>query len=1211
MMLPMLLLISVVAFSPAQTTSGDLTLSIADVPPVSALDEAIPVNVALRNDGRATIQGEVRLEVIDTWRVDGEGTQPVQIDPETTSELTFQCVPGSGTYAAHYPIHATATLMTPDGERTLRTVLVVEVAREAVSSAREMATEVTRLELTSPGVVELCSLKQAQISFVVGEVEKRQPAGWTGADDETGTSVHMTAVERGDRRRAIGVHPPWRIGWGVAQIAYQLSLPETEPLLLSFATAIRDHVPDREPPSDGVLFEVWVKPSGTADGERIFERFSDAKRWEDAAVDITKFAGQQVELILATHPGPEKNTTCDQAYWAEPVLVAGSQKDDAETPEQRAGRRQQSIELAKEAASGNSGTLAWPLGTDCGIAVVPGPLGIVDAMVSIATNEETATFEGFRVEIGNRRLGDWRSGLRLGETVHDAGVYRLPIQDAEREYALITHLWNEEAGLRASFALDGIVPDDQGHPRITHISLGPVDQPVHRLYAGHGNVLEEPGKLRIGYSGFGLSTSFAGFDFANGVSLVQATNIPPDAVTVDPEQGLATLEAHHPLTFTLVPSADGAFGAARKYRQIAQPEASPSISKLLGRMCLDQWGGDYRQAGLDLERAAQYGLTDSVFVKHVWQRWGYDYRLPDIFPPAGSWSDFEQMADACKRHGILFAPHDNYIDFYPDAPGFSYRHILFNPDGTPQRAWYNKGRQAQSYRWLPHAFQTWMESNLQQIRDSIAPTSYFIDVFSAIGPMDYHDEAGNFYPKTATVERWGSAFDEVRETFDGAPTISEAGHDALMGHLDAAQADHQGWSPEAERWTWGAPASDGERIPWHDMVSHGKFILFAGGLGSRYAAGGHANMHGYGSDDYLSMTVLGGRNPMCDGPFSRRTVMTYWLLHDICAELSKRELTRHTFVDDNIHQQMTWFGEDARVLVNRSHTEMELGDETVPRYGFTAKAGDYRANILRREGVITAFAESPESLFLDARPPEHFGGLPLHVEILGVEALGDRRFALLSRWVVQSPIADKGRPFLHFVNAEVAPESENIAFQGGFSIGPEQWEQLGIYEVRAEVQLPEEMPAGEYGVRYGIYQPERGGKRLPIPGARDATQRRIGGTIVVTEADSNGLTFEYRPPEPDEATERLNLARQLIDFGPIMTNGAFRLLKMDRLVIPLPDSADFEVIFNLDKLGYPAIQRVEALDEQHQIIKEMEIHTQEELLHFTGEQGIFAYRLVE
>ena len=83
------------------------------------------------------------------------------------------------------------------------------------------------------------------------------------------------------------------------------------------------------------------------------------------------------------------------------------------------------------------------------------------------------------------------------------------------------------------------------------------------------------------------------------------------------------------------------------------------------------------------------------------------------------------------------------------------------------------------------------------------------------------------------------------------PMISEAGTDALIGSLDAGQSDHFG----AERWMSKNQFADSERVPWHDMVTHGKFVLFAGGLGGRYAAqdwktNGDPLIHGYGSDDY-------------------------------------------------------------------------------------------------------------------------------------------------------------------------------------------------------------------------------------------------------------------------------------------------------------------------------------------------------------------------
>jgi len=81
-----------------------------------------------------------------------------------------------------------------------------------------------------------------------------------------------------------------------------------------------------------------------------------------------------------------------------------------------------------------------------------------------------------------------------------------------------------------------------------------------------------------------------------------------------------------------------------------------------------------------------------------------------------------------------------------------------------------------------------------------------------------------------------------------AAMISESGHDALIGSIDGVQADH--WRPEC----WLKNSKDADRTPWHDMVTHGKMVLFAGGLGSRYDPD---PKHGYGSDDYLSNTVLG------------------------------------------------------------------------------------------------------------------------------------------------------------------------------------------------------------------------------------------------------------------------------------------------------------------------------------------------------------------
>jgi hypothetical protein len=249
----------------------------------------------------------------------------------------------------------------------------------------------------------------------------------------------------------------------------------------------------------------------------------------------------------------------------------------------------------------------------------------------------------------------------------------------------------------------------------------------------------------------------------------------------------------------------------------------------------------------------------------------------------------------------------------------------------------------------------------------------FLDVFTAVTPFDYYDRAGNFYPHTRTAKEWGAAFDNARRLLGPtAPMLSEAGLDALIGSLDGAQSDHF----PAQRWDM--KFADAERTPWHDMATHGRFVLFAGGLANRYGAlrWDYTTQpgHGYGSDDYLSNTVIGGRNPMSDGPFSRDAVMTYWLLHDVCASLARATFETHAFGAD-VHQQHTTFGNGGKVWTNRGKTDWEItmdGKKRVlPEYGFYVETPEATAGVLLRHGRRVAFSVSGRTVFVDARPEKN------------------------------------------------------------------------------------------------------------------------------------------------------------------------------------------------------------------------------------------------
>ena len=148
----------------------------------------------------------------------------------------------------------------------------------------------------------------------------------------------------------------------------------------------------------------------------------------------------------------------------------------------------------------------------------------------------------------------------------------------------------------------------------------------------------------------------------------------------------------------------------------------------------------------------------------------------------------------------------------------------------------------------------------------------------ALNWNDYLDREGRFHSKNETSVSWGRGFELYREGFrrPDAVCVSEAGQDHLVGIADAGQSITAVFVNLIGNYIlifghFGAPKllgranfADSERTPWHDIATHGYYVLFAGGLGGRYQEeagwhrGGDAELHGYGSDDYLSNCIIGG-----------------------------------------------------------------------------------------------------------------------------------------------------------------------------------------------------------------------------------------------------------------------------------------------------------------------------------------------------------------
>ena len=1210
------------AFNDPVDIVGSLTVRLEGPALVTQVDKPYAVTVVLENGADAAVEGAVRLAVIDGWTTEPAKPVPFAVKGKQSARVPFQVRVAKGAFNALYPIHAFAEIKVQDRSQTAHPVLIVET-KLAQPPQPAVAIDWQPVPVPKTGGLAIGRLTQKRVVVQPFDGQPQtMPVGWTGSEPQTRASVVTgQRIERGESREAIGIHPPWASGkTGTAWIEFPLQLPQASPIRLAFATAIRTHAADRgEPASDGVTFRVRVAPfdapAGQA-GEVLFERHSDAKVWQPAEVDLAKFAGQKIRLQLESDPGPKRNTTCDQSYWAEPIVLVGTPAQEPAFPP------------AAQAPSQLLGVVKHEGGTQ-EVRLWPGQRGLLDATVGFVSGQRRLLFHGLHVRAGDDDLRDRYSVSSLQGTVDEAseggrrvrhqfsgpaGAFDLLIElKVEHDTGLQCRVWLERAPK----------PKPWSVVYLQDVSLGSWSAKARKIYAGPGNVLQDPEAFRLSFDGHRCSTSFVGFEFTDGPALLQAVNVPPDQLVVDPKAGLYTLHTPHQQTITLIP-ASNVWQAVKRYRQVNGLKPAAGVQKLAGRFVFDLWGGRYAESSEALRRSFQYGLTDSVVVWHNWQRWGYDYRLPDILPAnpsLGTVEEFDQLAKACKAHGVLFAPHDNYIDFYPDAQGYSYDHIAFTQDRRPVRAWLNRGRKAQSYRWRPDRLRPFLERNLRQLRAAHSPTAYFIDVWSSARPYDCWTSDGQFIDRLQTRRVWGEAFAWIRELLGkDAPQISESGHDQLIGWLDGAQTNHLRVDvPPPGRYSWSVwdiKCADAQRVPWFDAAHHDRFILHGAGYQSRYAAGLEPSLHGIYSDDYITTEVLTGHPAMVPAPFGRDVVRKYWLLHDLMRALALRQIEEVVFHEGNLHRQLVRWSGGGQVWVNRGTDDWTVEEHVLPPYGFLArvpsKEGNVEAAIERREEVIVDWARGPSGYYVNARPVIQ-NRWPVRPSLESIRLVDGRKLQLSLQWEAERSLPLPLSVFIHFVD-----EKGEILFQASQKSGEPTTEWLDTVQNAGHSSDSRHDPCRpESRVARRAVRPAERHPGPPLLGVDDGSHRIRLGTLQTVGEQAKIKSVVWKPLEegPDPVLARLNPEGVPIPFDAVTSDGACRLTwrrpgsPADAVCLIVPDapsgSAGKSCPWDL-----PTPRQIEAISEDGETIERRTVRTvYEGVVAVHCKKGVYAYRL--
>ncbi len=195
------------------------------------------------------------------------------------------------------------------------------------------------------------------------------------------------------------------------------------------------------------------------------------------------------------------------------------------------------------------------------------------------------------------------------------------------------------------------------------------------------------------------------------------------------------------------------------------------------------------------------GIDHALVFISGWANLGYDRQHPDPLPPApaaGGWDGLKRLTDTCRDLGYPFIFHDQYRDYYLDAPSFNKQFVIHEEDaslpatifpgsrfgdakiGTMPIMWHWDGGK-QSY--LNARFQAGhLRKNYQLFFDhGIHPDGIYIDVIGYVPPdEDFNPE----HPTTRSDAMRGEAALLNWSRANLGFTATEAGSDWVVPYAD-------------------------------------------------------------------------------------------------------------------------------------------------------------------------------------------------------------------------------------------------------------------------------------------------------------------------------------------------------------------------------------------------------------------------------------------
>jgi hypothetical protein len=297
-----------------------------------------------------------------------------------------------------------------------------------------------------------------------------------------------------------------------------------------------------------------------------------------------------------------------------------------------------------------------------------------------------------------------------------------------------------------------------------------------------------------------------------------------------------------------------------------------------------------------------------------WPHLGYDRQHPDSLPPpekAGGWEGMKRLIDTCRELGYQVVFHDQYRDYYLDAPSYNAQFAVHEEDTSLPPQQFPGSRFGDSKKGQIPLMRHWdggpqaylnarfqlghLLKNYQLLFDhGIRTQGIYIDVIGYVPPdQDFNPE----HPTTHTDAMKGqiALMNWSRQNLGIVAT--ESGADWVIPYVDVINQSGGG--------------SKAILLPLYQLVYHDAVITSFGARDQK---------------TLLQGILFGGQPelPFTSGAVDEKTMALIRAMMTLHKRVGMLEMTKHEFLDGAYRKERTTFADGTTVTVDWDTTSYKI-----------------------------------------------------------------------------------------------------------------------------------------------------------------------------------------------------------------------------------------------------------------------------------------------